>query len=92
MVHDSTTINFIEYCENGDNLLGMRMSQVVTSNTDNRYEFISQSSQLYPGTLNVEIKDTLGHIDYNGFPLTVTQSGRVFSIQPDESILELRKK
>ena len=96
MMHDSTTINFIEYCENGDSLLGMRMSQVVCNNVDGRFEFISQSSQLYPGTINVEIRDTLGHIDYNGFPLTVSQSGRVFSIQPDgygqESIIELRKK
>ena len=94
MMHDSITINFIQYCENGDDLHGMRMSEVVTNNADGRYEFVSQSSELYPGTINVEIKDTLGHIRCNGWlPLMVSQSGRV-SIQDiyGQPIQALQKK
>ena len=96
MMHDSTTINFIQYCEANDSLIGMRMSRVITSNKDGRYQYISQSSDLYPGKISVDIKDTLGHIDYGGYELTVSPSGRVFSVQQnpygEANIIELRKK
>ena len=96
MLHDSTTINFIQYCEASDSLIGMRTSEVIYSYKDGSYEYIKQSSELYPGRISVDIKDTLGHIDYGGFALTVSQSGRVYSVQPnpygEANIIELRKK
>ena len=95
MLHDSITINFIQYCENNDNLIGMRTSKVTTSNEDGHYQYINQSSDLYPGKIAVDIKDTLGHIDYGKYKLTVSQSGRV-NMQPnpygEANIIELRKK
>ena len=94
-LHDSTTYNFIQYNDLEDTLIGIRASQIVTNPNESKYEAIQHFSYLSPGKIKVDIQDTISHINYNNMMISVTRSGRVFSIREDlygQEIIELQKK
>lgn len=94
-MHDSVSFNFIDYADQQDQLIGVSQAEFL-SYPDGHHEGIFKSTRLFPGSIKIEVKDTLGHIDFNGEQLTVTQSGRLFQRMTDmsgnEQIIELKKK
>ena len=90
-LHDSTTFNFIQYNDPNDSLVGFRLSQIIINSQESKYQGINHVSQLAPGKVSVDIKDTIGHVKYSEMRLSVTRSGKVFLFM-DGSVTELHKK
>ncbi len=91
--HDSVVINFLQFTQNNNSMLGMK-TQVYQSNfTNDTLQYFNKNNSLTRGVMEIEIpeKDTVANVLFGDQILFVTQSGKVLIYNPNGNTVELNK-